>query len=64
MGETNNTLICNGTTDFYNLILDNCHQFTSGCLSGNFENAHNFFWMVRDETFKVLGANGWRVWDR
>jgi hypothetical protein len=48
----------------YNLILDNCHQFTSGCLSGNFENAHNFFWMVRDETFKVLGANGWRVWDR
>lgn len=25
----------------YNLFLDNCHQFTSGCLTGNFENNDN-----------------------
>jgi len=48
----------------YNIVLDNCHQFTSGCLSGNFENADNFFWMVENKAFDVLGANCWRVWER
>ena len=27
----------------YNLIMDNCHQFTAGCITGDFENADNFF---------------------
>ena len=26
----------------YSFILDNCHQFASGCLTGNFENSDNF----------------------
>lgn len=26
----------------YNLLIDNCHQFTSGCITGNFENSDNF----------------------
>lgn len=53
-----------GSTREYNLILDNCHQFTSGCLSGNFENPYNFLWMLRDEAKRVLGADSWRAWER
>ncbi|MBI9031689.1 hypothetical protein JEZ13_06795 [bacterium] len=53
-----------GNTRKYNLIMDNCHQFTSGCLSGNFENADNFLWMLKDEARKVLGATQWRAWER
>ncbi|WP_120955840.1 lecithin retinol acyltransferase family protein [Helicobacter mehlei] len=40
----------------YNLLFDNCHQFTAGCMSGDFENAINFLWMLKDEAknyFKV-----------
>ena len=47
----------------YNVILDNCHQFSSGCLSGNYENPHNFFWMVKYEAKKYLHADQWRVWE-
>ena len=53
-----------GRSRNYNLILDNCHQFTSGCLSGDFENPHNFMWMLRDEARRVLGADEWRAWKR
>lgn len=35
-----------GEKRFYNIIMDNCHQFTSGCITGNFENADNFFFML------------------
>ena len=52
-----------GMTRKYNVILDNCHQFTAGCLTGDFENANNFFWMVKDTAKEVLGANEWRVWE-
>lgn len=47
----------------YNFILDNCHQFTSGCLTGIFENADNFLWMLKDTAKKTLGADKWRAWD-
>lgn len=47
----------------YNLVLDNCHQFSSGCLTGDFENADNFLWMLKRTTEAVLGSNTWRVWD-
>ena len=33
----------------YNVLFDNCHQFTCGCLTGKFENPNNFFWMVENE---------------
>jgi len=46
----------------YNFILDNCHQFTAGCLTGNFENSSNFLWMLKREASEVLGADAWRVW--
>ncbi|HLO75353.1 MAG TPA: lecithin retinol acyltransferase family protein [Magnetospirillum sp.] len=35
------------STRDYNVILDNCHQFTSGCITGNFGNADNAFWMLK-----------------
>lgn len=47
----------------YNVILDNCHQFSSGCLTGNFDNTDNFLWMLKDTTQKRLGSDEWRVWD-
>lgn len=48
----------------YNMVSDNCHQFTSGCLTGTFENADNFLWMVRTRAENTLRADNWRVWDR
>ena len=47
----------------YNFLFDNCHQFTSGCLTGDFENSNSFLWMLKSETEEVLGADTWRVWD-
>ena len=47
----------------YNVILDNCHQFTSGCLTGDFENADNFLWMLKHTAEQKLGATTWRLWD-
>lgn len=47
----------------YNFILDNCHQFASGCLTGNFENSDNFLWMLKDTAKSALGADTWRAWE-
>ena len=47
----------------YSLLMDNCHQFSSGCLTGDFENSSNFFWMLKNDVEKNLGGNEWRVWD-
>ena len=48
----------------YNFILDNCHQFTAGCITGDFENSNSFLWMMQFEAEKKLGVDTWRVWDR
>lgn len=37
-----------GKSRMYHLLLDNCHQFCSGCITGDFENTHTFLWMVED----------------
>ena len=47
----------------YNVILDNCHQFTSGCLTGDFENADNFLWMLKHTAEQKLDVTNWRLWD-
>ncbi len=47
----------------YNLLQDNCHQFSAGCLTGNFDNTHNFLWMLKEESNHTLGSNSWRVWE-
>ena len=51
-----------GRSRDYNLFTDNCHQFSAGCLTGDFENSNNFLWMLMDEASNVLGCNTWRVW--
>ena len=53
-----------GQTREYNPVLDNCHQFTSGCLTGDFESADNAFTFLKMTVERVLGADNWRVWDR
>ncbi len=47
----------------YNLLLDNCHQFTSGCLTADFENSDNFLWMLKVTAKNEIEASNWRVWD-
>ena len=51
-----------GNNRNYNVIIDNCHQFTSGCITGNFENSDNFWWMLKHTTEQHYAASSWRVW--
>lgn len=53
-----------GQSRDYNVLIDNCHQFTAGCLIGNSENPNNFLWFLKDEAKKRLGADNWRLWDK
>lgn len=48
----------------YNLILDNCHQFTAGCLTGYFENPINFFILLELEVRNIVNLDNWRIWNR
>lgn len=32
----------------YNLLFDNCHQFSAGCITGDFENPNNFLTWLKD----------------
>ena len=52
-----------GTDRNYNVIFDNCHQFSSGCLTGDFDNSDSFLWMLKHTANDKLQANSWRVWD-
>lgn len=47
----------------YNVLLDNCHQFTCGCLSGDFENPCNYFTLVQAEIWSKFGIFSWKEWD-
>lgn len=52
-----------GETIEYGLISNNCHMFTSGCLTGDFNNKDNFFSCLEETVEKELNMNEWRVWD-
>jgi hypothetical protein len=52
-----------GRTRNYNMLLDNCHQFSAGCLTGDFENAVNFFLLLERLARSELGMDNWRVWN-
>ncbi|WP_429186730.1 lecithin retinol acyltransferase family protein [Aeromonas veronii] len=52
-----------GRTRGYNFLFDNCHQFSAGCLTGDFDNSCNFLWMLKDESAKRIGSDNWRFWD-
>ncbi|GAB2991712.1 C40 family peptidase [Psychrosphaera aestuarii] len=47
----------------YNILLDNCHMFTSACITGELENSNSFLWMVKDLAKSSLNADDWLVWD-
>ncbi|MGJ0484424.1 MAG: lecithin retinol acyltransferase family protein [Methylomicrobium sp.] len=52
-----------GSSRNYHVLLDNCHQFTCGCLTGNFDNTMNYLWMLKKRSSEYLKANTWRYWD-
>ena len=47
----------------YKVLFDNCHQFTCGCISGDFENPCNYFWMVKMEIKSKFGTFSWKEWN-
>lgn len=54
------------TSRDYHLLTDNCHQFTAGCITGNFENSTNYFALVESLIKKKMNNCNtveWRVWD-
>lgn len=61
IAERARTLI--GTRKDYHILFDNCHQFTAGCLTGNFKNNVNSFSTLKQLTERILSADTWRVWD-
>jgi hypothetical protein len=52
-----------GEARAYNVVLDNCHQFSSGCITGNFDNSDNFLWMLKKTSRERIGSDTWRVWE-
>lgn len=45
----------------YNVLKRNCHQFSSGCLTQNFDNTDLLLTKLKRTTKLTLGANEWRV---
>lgn len=52
-----------GSRRNYNLVFDNCHRFTCGCLTGNFENPCNNFPDVEKTIRGKFGSLTWVEWD-
>lgn len=52
-----------GSSRDYSMPFDNCHQFTSGCLTGDFENTDNGLLVLKRTARKKINANDWRVWE-
>ena len=48
----------------YNLAMNNCHQFTTGCLTEDFENSSNLLTFLKMQAKDTLGADTWHLWDR
>lgn len=53
-----------GNESTYGFLTNNCHMFTAGCITGNFNNSNTFLWMLKDEAKNQLGANDWRIWNK
>lgn len=51
-----------GNTRNYHLLKDNCHRFTSGCITGNFDNRDTLFIKLRNTIRSKWGNHTWRVW--
>lgn len=44
----------------YSLLADNCHRFTSSCLTGNINNTDSFLWMLKVTAYQTIQAECWR----
>jgi hypothetical protein len=52
-----------GTNRKYHVVMDNCHQFCSGCLTGDFENSDNALWMLKHTFEKEYSESiSWKKW--
>lgn len=51
-----------GNREEYHLLMNNCHKFTSGCLTGIFNNPNNLLRMLKLSASMNLGATDWEVW--
>ena len=47
----------------YHLVLNNCHKFTSGCITGDFESSNVLLENVRQQASEHLDADNWLVWE-
>jgi len=50
----------------YCMLMDNCHQFCAGCLTGEFENAINFLIFLKDEVEECINNGNpvkWEYWN-
>ncbi|SFK75991.1 hypothetical protein SAMN03159341_101447 [Paenibacillus sp. 1_12] len=63
-GTGGNALEMAGSIRNYNLLIDNCHQFCAGCVTGDFENSSNFLWMLKDVVKEAAGTEVvWKKWN-
>ncbi len=46
----------------YNLFFNNCHKFSSYCLTGDI-NSDTTFFKLEETTHSKLGTDNWRIWD-
>ncbi|MEJ1937707.1 lecithin retinol acyltransferase family protein, partial [Nostoc sp. NIES-2111] len=51
-----------GQTRNYHLFRNNCHIFTSGCITGNFSNNDSFFINIQNTIRATYGNFNWRAW--
>ena len=47
----------------YSLVSKNCHQFTAGCLTGNFEISCSTFSSLKKLTEIEIGFRDWKAWE-
>ena len=52
-----------GKSIAYDVVGNNCHRFTFGCLTGDFKSENYTLFQIRMEAEKRLGGDDWRVWD-
>lgn len=52
-----------GQTRNYHLFNNNCHMFTSGCITGNFNNDDNFFIDLQNTIREIYDDFNWRAWN-
>ena len=53
-----------GSRRDYNVLFDNCHQFSASCLTGDSDNQLTLLTMLKLQSDITLDANQWLHWDR